>query len=152
MTTRISGGGRVEPERNEGDETPATEQREERSEPAATRGSSGLADRAARSGGAVSDSKLFADIKQQYEDNGMTGTDVKRSDLPPAAQKQFDKDMKQWGPDYPPQANKMVIDGKTVYGIEVDNDGGSYANFYDESGKKLASYDCSESGSPTWEK
>jgi hypothetical protein len=101
-------------------------------------------------------------VKKEYEklsgyndlNNGNYTIDqlpiAKVSELPPAAQKQLKKDNAQWGPDYLSVPYKMPVQGKTVYVIQNENDGGMFVTIFDANGSLVAEGACSESGEFGW--
>lgn len=82
--------------------------------------------------------------------HGLPG--VEAWELPAGARKQLENDNKAWGPDYPSTAHAMKVQGKTVYIIQNENDGGMFVNIFDENGKKIAGGSCGESGTFGWSK
>jgi len=108
-------------------------------------------------------SAAFKDaVKKKYEalsgyndlNNGENTIDklpiAKVSELPAAAQKQLKKDNAQWGPDYLSVPYKMPVQGKTVYVIQNENDGGMFVTIFDANGALVAEGACSESGEFGW--
>ena len=107
-------------------------------------------------------SAFKAAVKKEYEtlsgyndlNNGNNTIDTlpiaKVSELPPAAQKQLKKDNAQWGPDYLSVPYKMPVQGKTVYVIQNENDGGMFVTIFDANGALVAEGACSESGEFGW--
>jgi hypothetical protein len=88
--------------------------------------------------------------KIRWEDNNIGSLPVaKPSELPQAAKKQLQDD-KRANPDYPSNPYKMTVQGKMVYAIENDNDGGMFVNIYDADGVFIAYGSCSESGEFSW--
>jgi len=94
-------------------------------------------------------------VKKEYEridsENGISSLPVaKTSELPAAAKKQLAKDNHQWGPDYLSVPYKMPVQGKTVYVIQNENDGGMFVTIFDADGALVAEGACSESGEFGW--
>jgi hypothetical protein len=101
-------------------------------------------------GGAVTE----AQVQKAYDD-GAFSTAVDRKDLPKAAQKQFDADSKQSKADgYDTAAYKATVNGQTVFQVgKDDSDTGDYhANFFDASGKLVASGGGTERDGEYWNK
>jgi hypothetical protein len=107
-------------------------------------------------GGAASppaDSSFVGKLKSTYEE-GNADQDfvaIDENKLPAAALKDWKSLNKTWGPDYPPTASTWKFQGKTVYVVENDNDGGMSVNFYDDTGKLLAGGSAGESEDFTWD-
>ncbi|MBF0501578.1 MAG: hypothetical protein HQM09_15675 [Candidatus Riflebacteria bacterium] len=108
------------------------------------------AKKAPKATNASADAAWVKKIKQYYEDNGAEGL-TENAQLPAAAKADFDKLNKEWGPDYPPEAMELAIDGKTAYFVEDDNDGGIYVDIFDASGKLIAAGSCGESSDFRWD-
>ena len=84
---------------------------------------------------AKTDTAWIAKIQRYYEENAEQGlTTIKVSELPKAAQKSWNKYNKDWGPDYPPDAYKYAIDGKTAFFVQDNNDGGMFVDVFDAAG------------------
>jgi len=96
-------------------------------------------------------------VKKEYErltENGLGGIaelpGAKMSELPDAAKKQLKQDNHNYGPDYPSSAYKMEVQGKTVFIIQNENDGGMFVNIFDENGKNIAGGSAGESTPFYW--
>ena len=90
-------------------------------------------------------------VKKAYEANDVSTLPVaKVSELPPAAKKQLEQDNHTWGPDYPSTPYKMTVQGKTVYIIQNENDGGMFVNIFAADGSYIDGGSCGESGTFSW--
>lgn len=107
-------------------------------------------------GKGVSSQAWTAAVKKEYErltEDGLGAIaelpGAKVSELPDAAKKQLKKDKADY-PDSPSAAYKMKVQGKLAFVIQNENEGGMFVNIFDESGRKVASGGCFESGSFAW--
>ena len=86
----------------------------------------------------------------RWVDNNLGSLPVaKPSELPAAAKKQIQDDKKA-NPGYPSTPYKMTVQGRIVYVIENDNDGGMFVNIYDAGGAFIAYGYNSESSDFAW--
>lgn len=99
----------------------------------------------------VADASFLGKLKSTYEESSNDAFDeIDQSDLPATPKKAWAKLNKDWA-DYPPAAYTWTLEGKKVYVVEEDNDGGMSIEFYDSTGKWIAAGSASESGSFIWE-
>ena len=99
---------------------------------------------------ATADSSFLGKLKSTYEsDSNDAFVEIDENALPAAAKKEWNKQNKDWA-DYPPAAYTWTFEGKTVYVVEEDNDGGMTISFYDSTGKWIAGGGASESGPFDW--
>lgn len=100
----------------------------------------------------VGDSSFIGKLKTTYENDANDAFDqISEDDLPAAAKKEWTKYNKEWGADYPPVAYTWKLEGKSVYVVEEDTDGGMFISFYDSTGKELTGGSASESGPFIWQ-
>lgn len=103
-----------------------------------------------------SDAAWLKALKEQYEQDSSTsqdgeGTRIDESKLPAAAKRLWNEWNKEYGDDYAPSASLWEFQGKKVYVVEDDNDGGMMIAFFDEQGNELASGSAGESTEFTWD-
>jgi hypothetical protein len=100
----------------------------------------------------VVDSSFIGKLKTTYENDSNDAFDeINEGDLPAGAKKVWNKYNKDWGGDYPPVAYSWKLEGKTVYVVEEDTDGGMSIDFFDSTGKPITSGSASESGPFIWQ-
>ncbi len=97
----------------------------------------------------------IAGLKKWVTDNwdgldDLGGTELSQSSLKGDALKDFKEMKRQWGEDYPPEAEIVEMNGRNVILIRENNDGGMSLGLYAMSGKRLAEGGCSESGTFSW--
>lgn len=99
----------------------------------------------------VADASFIGKLKSTYESDSNDSFDqINEADLPAAALKDWKSLNKTWGPDYPPVAYTWTLEGKKLYVVENDNDGGMSISFYDSTGKWTAGGSAGESTDFTW--
>jgi len=92
--------------------------------------------------------KAYEDLSEANEVENLPGADP--TELPKDARAAYDQYEREWGPDYPPVAYRMDVQGKDVFVIEESNDGGMFVDLYATDGTMIASGGCSESGTFHW--
>ena len=114
------------------------------------------------SGGAVSSRETAGDwvaaVKEAYEktDYGSGGVpQVPTAQLPENARKQLEQDDKEWGPEYPSKAYKLMVQDRPAFVIENNNDStasGGFVHIFDAQGRMIASGRVIDGTGFTWDK
>jgi hypothetical protein len=100
----------------------------------------------------IADSSFLGKLKTTYENDANDPfVEINEGDLPAGAKKDWNKYNKDWGGDYPPVAYSWQLEGKTLYVVEEDTDGGMFIDFFDSSGKQITGGSASESGPFIWQ-